>query len=158
MRHDTKLRRILSASPGAQERFEADMRSIPVPRHANERELYQMQQLRYACALRDLRTVTPELFWDVDGEVSLADPTTYDFGEGPVPAHRHIKGRGWVADTATVSKMAYVGPHARVFGYARVRSFAKVYDNAVVKDDAVIEVGGAVFGSEVVGGRERRSQ
>jgi NDP-sugar pyrophosphorylase family protein len=46
--------------------------------------------------------------------------TTFDFGFGPVPAHRHKNGGGWVADSATVADTAYVGPNARVFGKARV--------------------------------------
>ena len=48
--------------------------------------------------------------------------TIYDFqdGNGPVPAHRHPKGGGWVADTATVEETAYVGPDARVYGSALV--------------------------------------
>ena len=47
---------------------------------------------------------------------------THDFldGNGPVPAHRHIKGEGWVADTAHVDKSAHIGPDARVFGDAQV--------------------------------------
>ena len=49
--------------------------------------------------------------------------TTFDFGKGPVPAHQHSNGGGWVADTATVSETAYVGPNARVSGNA------KVFDN-----------------------------
>ena len=46
--------------------------------------------------------------------------TTFDFedGNGPVPAHQHVIGGGWVADTATVEDSAYVGPNARVFGNA----------------------------------------
>lgn len=37
--------------------------------------------------------------------------TTFDFedGNGPVPAHQHSNGGGWVADTATVADTAYVG-------------------------------------------------
>ena len=48
--------------------------------------------------------------------------TTYDFndGNGPVPAHRHSNGGGWVADTATVADTAYLGPTAHVYGNARV--------------------------------------
>ena len=48
--------------------------------------------------------------------------TIYDFqdGNGPVPAHRHPKGGGWVADTATVEETAYVGPNAQVYGSAHV--------------------------------------
>jgi len=60
--------------------------------------------------------------------------TTFDFGSGPVPAHQHPNGGGWVADTATVSETAYVGPDA------------KVYDNAVVSGDAW------VYGNDWVSG------
>ena len=44
--------------------------------------------------------------------------TTYDFGFGYVPAHRHLNGGGWVADTASVAETAYVGPNALVSGNA----------------------------------------
>ena len=46
--------------------------------------------------------------------------TTFDFGNGPVPAHKHPNGGGWVADSATVADTAYVGPDAKVSGSARV--------------------------------------
>jgi len=46
--------------------------------------------------------------------------TTFDFGAGPVPAHQHPNGGGWVADTASVSETAYIGPAARVSGNAVV--------------------------------------
>ena len=41
--------------------------------------------------------------------------TSYDFddGEGPVAAHRHPNGGGWVADSATVAESAFVGPIRR---------------------------------------------
>lgn len=32
----------------------------------------------------------------------------FDFGEGPVPAHRHANGGGWVANTAEVEDTAVV--------------------------------------------------
>ena len=70
--------------------------------------------------------------------------TTFDFGTGPVPAHKHPNGGGWVADTATVSETAYVGPDARVYGNAvvsgnaRVYSKAWVYGNARVYGDALV--------------------
>lgn len=35
-------------------------------------------------------------------------------GNGEVPAHKHVNGGGWVADTATVSDAAYIGGDARV--------------------------------------------
>ena len=44
--------------------------------------------------------------------------TTYDFGDGngPVAAHQHSNGGGWVADTAKVDETSYVGLNAMVFG------------------------------------------
>jgi hypothetical protein len=46
----------------------------------------------------------------------------FDFqdGNGPVPAHQHSDGGGWVADTAYVDDSVYVGPDALVFDSARV--------------------------------------
>ena len=35
--------------------------------------------------------------------------TMFDFGSGEVPAHKHVNGGGWVADTAYVEETAYVG-------------------------------------------------
>lgn len=54
----------------------------------------------------------------------------HNFGDGygPVPAHRHINGGGWVADTAYVSPVAYIGSNAAVCGDAKVCGNAKVYD------------------------------
>ena len=78
-----------------------------------------------------------------NGEIEM---TTFDFddGKGPVPAHKHPNGGGWVADTAKVAKTAYVGAEARVygnamvFGNARVYGDARVYDNAGVYDNAKV--------------------
>ena len=57
--------------------------------------------------------------------------TTFDFknGNGPVPAHRHSNGGGWIADTATVADTAYVGPDAQVYDNAWVYGKARVYDD-----------------------------
>ena len=43
--------------------------------------------------------------------------TMFDFedGNGPVPAHKHPNGGGWVADTATVADTAYVGANAEAY-------------------------------------------
>ena len=60
----------------------------------------------------------------------MTNTTTYDFGSGPVAAHRHPNGGGWVADTAQVEASAYVGPDAQVYGNARVFGNARVYGNA----------------------------
>ena len=52
--------------------------------------------------------------------------TQFDFGDGPVPAHRHSNGGGWVADTAHVADTAYVGRNARVSVNAWVSGNARV--------------------------------
>ena len=64
---------------------------------------------------------------------------TFDFGCGPVPAHRHSNGRGWVADTAYVKASAYVGGNARVFGLARVSESARIFGLAHVFGSACVD-------------------
>ena len=61
--------------------------------------------------------------------MSNVDETTFNFkdGNGPVPAHKHINGGGWVADSAIVDDTVYVGPDARVSGNAEVSGDARVY-------------------------------
>lgn len=73
---------------------------------------------------------------------------TYDFnnGKGPVPAHRHSNGEGWVADTAKVDASAYVGPFALVFGNAQVCSGACVFGKVEVYGDAKICGDAMVYG------------
>ena len=86
--------------------------------------------------------------------------TTFDFkdGKGPVPAHQHSNGGGWVADTATVADTAYVGPDAQVYDVEgeihnltlytgdcsvislRFKFNARVYDNS--EEDIFIEMDG----------------
>jgi hypothetical protein len=65
---------------------------------------------------------------------------THDFndGYGPVPAHRHSNGGGWVAYSAKVDASAYVGPDAWVYGNARVYGNAEVFGNAEVYGDAQV--------------------
>ena len=60
---------------------------------------------------------------------------THDFGDGngPVPAHRHTNGGGWVANTTNVYDSAYIGPDAWVFGNAWVHGNARVSGAALVK-------------------------
>lgn len=73
---------------------------------------------------------------------------TYDFdnGNGPVPAHRHSNGEGWVADTAKVDASAYVGPFALVFGNAQVCSGACVFGKVEVYGDGKICGDAMVYG------------
>ena len=57
---------------------------------------------------------------------------TCDFGYGPVPAHRHPNGGGWVANTARVDGSAFVGGNAQVFGDAQVSGNARVFGDLVL--------------------------
>ena len=61
-------------------------------------------------------------------------PTTFDFGDGngPVPAHKHKNGGGWVANTASVEKSVFVGTNARVYGYSRLYDQVALYDHSEV--------------------------
>lgn len=76
--------------------------------------------------------------------------TTFDFGFGPVPAHQHPNGGGWVADTATVDSTAYVGPNAMVFDYAKVFHCAVVTGNAKVFDNTMIYGAASIYGNASV--------
>jgi len=71
--------------------------------------------------------------------------TTFDFGNGPVPAHRHINPDGtvggWVAETADVAKTAFVGVNARISDNARI------YDNARISDNAQISGYARIYGN-----------
>jgi len=84
---------------------------------------------------------------DIKNEISLRDtygPVTaranisYDFGNGPEPAHRHTNGSGWVADTATVDPTVFVGPDAKVCNFAKVTNGARLSGHAIVMDRAIV--------------------
>jgi hypothetical protein len=79
----------------------------------------------------------------------------YDFGNGPVPAHRHPNGGGIVADTASVSDTAYVGPDARVYDYAWVFDNAEVCGDARVYGNAQVYNFAWVYGYAQVYGNTR---
>ncbi len=66
------------------------------------------------------------------------EKTTFDFGFGPVPAHQHANGGGWVADSARVADTAFVGQQARVYGEALVYGNAWVYDAQVTTTPLMI--------------------
>lgn len=80
---------------------------------------------------------------------------TYDFGDGkgPVPAHRHVNGNGWIANTAKVAETARVGQNATVFGnacvsdQARIRGRARVFGNASIAEHAVVRGKAQVCGN-----------
>ena len=79
--------------------------------------------------------------------------TTHDFqdGTGPVQAHQHPNGGGWVADTAYVAPTAYVDGDAEVFGNARVYGSASIYGISEVSGNARVCVQAVVEHSFVFG-------
>ena len=89
----------------------------------------------------------------------------YNFqdGNGPVPAHRHPNGGGWVANTSTVDDSAYVGPHAAVFGRARVlenaylNGMCRVYDDAVIIGNVTVSDFAQVYGTSTLCGHAKVS-
>ena len=78
--------------------------------------------------------------------------TTFDFGWGQVPVHRHENGNGWVADTAMVEDSCYIGIDALVYGDARVCGNARVYGDALVCGDARVYGNARVCGGARVCG------
>ena len=64
----------------------------------------------------------------------------YDFqdGNGPVPAHKHPNGGGWVADTAFVAETSYVSTNAEVYENANIYGNARVLGKAKVFGDAYL--------------------
>lgn len=99
--------------------------------------------------------------------------TTFNFGRGEVPAHRHINSPeydwmnggdslgGWVADTATVSPSAFISSHAKVYGYAwvgecaQIQGHAQVYGYARVSGRALVQEFAKVYGDSQVLGNAR---
>ena len=79
-------------------------------------------------------------------------PLTFDFGDGPVPAHRHVNGGGWVADSAFVEASALVSGDAQVYGNAWVSGNARVSGNAWVYGDAWVSGDALVYGNARVSG------
>lgn len=79
---------------------------------------------------------------------------TFTKREGPVRAHRHPNGKGWVADTATVTLNSYVGPNAVVYGLATVENGSRVYGNARIGGYASVSMS-EVHGKAMVFGKAR---
>ena len=72
------------------------------------------------------------------------DLALHDFGLGLVPAHRHRKGGGWVADTACVDESAIVHATATVYDQALVGKNVVIRDGAKVFGDAFIDEGAVI--------------
>lgn len=75
----------------------------------------------------------------------------FDDGNGPVQAHRHPNGGGWVANTATVAETAFVDQEASVFGYSRVLDSAAVTGTAWVLGAAEVSGSARIAGDAEVG-------
>lgn len=78
----------------------------------------------------------------------------HDFqdGNGPISAHQHELGGGWVASTAHVEETVYIGPDARIFGYATIKDKAIVTENAEVSGYATIQDLACIKGNAVIRG------
>ena len=100
-----------------------------------------------AVALEPESDVTATSIFD-----SASELHDFETGEGPVPAHRHPRGGGWVADTATVASTAFVGPNAAVFDRAQVLEKASVDGTAWVLNDARVDGNARIRGDAEVGG------
>ncbi len=81
----------------------------------------------------------------------MPDPTTFDFedGRGPVPAHRHTNGGGWVSDDCVVDAPTYIEEDACVWGgcildSVNIYNEARVSGNSSLKERCVVS-GGAVI-------------
>ncbi len=82
-------------------------------------------------------------------DYTVIEQVRYDFGNGPVAAHKHENGGGWVADSAFVAKTAYVSPYAQVIDSARVREKAWIRGNAKITENSEVACG-VVIGEDTV--------
>ena len=98
-----------------------------------------------------------ENHWVEEPLSTVVPEQAHDFGDdqGPVPAHQHPNGGGWVANSAFVAETAFVGVEAEVFGSAEVVDQATVTETAWVCGEARIAGRGHVGGDAVVGGNAR---
>lgn len=78
----------------------------------------------------------------------MTEDGLFDFkdGNGPVAAHRHPNGGGWVAETAYVSDTARVTGSAVVFHDAKVTDSVRILENARVFGNAEVRNYAHVFG------------
>jgi len=101
--------------------------------------------------------ISPEEYSRQVGRAGLTE--FYNFGRGPVPAHRHINPDGsiggWVAESASVSPGVTVGKDAQVANKATVLHWAKVLDNAKVSGLAQVHGESEVSGNARVFGKAR---
>jgi UDP-3-O-[3-hydroxymyristoyl] glucosamine N-acyltransferase len=66
--------------------------------------------------------------------------------------HPHSNGRGWVANTASVSATVYVGPYAIVYGHAELSERVRVEGTAQVSGHAKLSGDVLVCGNRWIDG------
>ncbi len=88
----------------------------------------------------------------------MEDETMFDFedGNGPVPAHRHRNGGGWVADSATVAPTVSVEEGALVYGGAtvcdtvRLGPGTRVYGRALLEGSLILYRGAVIDRTPII--------
>ena len=95
----------------------------------------------------------------LDFDLSVPEPKPRRRPESDMPEgwHRHLKGNGWVQDTATVAETAYIGPNAEVYSNAKVFGNAEVSGDAKVSGNAIVYSNAKVFGNAEVSGNAKVS-
>jgi len=66
----------------------------------------------------------------------MSEMFDFEDGRGPVPAHQHANGGGWVADTVIIPAEIYIGRTARISGgeiYGGARIYGGVISGGVIK-------------------------
>ena len=101
----------------------------------------------------ELRSVLDRKPLEVYPPQETAEPVLYDFGDpcGPVPAHKHPYGGGWVADSATVHPDAYVDITAVVKDNAVVENGADINQHSIIAGEALVEEYSEVGRSKIYG-------
>ncbi len=71
---------------------------------------------------------------------------TFDFqnGRGPVPAHQHPNGNGWVENTVIIPENICVPATSRIWGKARIGDNARIGNGARIGDNARIGNGASI--------------
>jgi len=98
--------------------------------------------------LRQLLERDPEN-QDLQRQLSILEErlSLFDFGEGPMPAHKHPNGGGWVSNDSTVPESVFVSEDSKVYGGSVLGEYVEVLDGSVVYDS---DVGARVIISEAV--------
>jgi len=114
-----------------------------------------MSQQELKKKLMDLADSIVRVAENLDNPPPRGDSYNFMDGRGPVPAHKHPNGGGWVEDTAKVHQLSFVGPSARVSGKAEVGGGCSIENRAVIGGNAQIFGIVSVRNDVAVGGNAR---